>query len=75
MIPTEGRIVRFVDKSGDFTYEYAAIIHRVHSDTCVNLTIFTDTGPQTKTSVALDAGTDGKYRPFTWHWPVVGPRE
>ena len=68
--PTIGRIVIYKyhdnEKPSAFTAdECAAVIVRVHSDTCVNLRLIEDAhaAPPLKTSVVL--GT----QPTTWHWP------
>lgn len=73
MTPTIMRMVLFVMPNGSIR---PAVIHDVHSETCVSLTVFTganDTGPDGKplpdawrvTSQLLDQ--DGK-KCCTWHW-------
>lgn len=75
MTPTIGRIVHFRPADGDTAARnnysdsaaeviLPAIITRVWSDTCVNLTIFPDNAaPFTRTSV-----TFGEAK-FGWEWP------
>lgn len=63
--PTVGRIVHYQAKEGQ--EPHAAIITRVHSDTCVNLVVF-DLGTQAscvETSICL--GSPGQVD--TWSWP------
>lgn len=83
MKPSIGRIVHFVQKTnlnyGECIVHLPAIITAVHSDTCVNLQVFTDGSnsesglssnhPSAKwiTSATLDQSTEPQ--PYTWHWP------
>jgi hypothetical protein len=69
MKPTLGRIVRFVAWSPVGEHQ-AAMITKVWSDTCVNVTVFPPVGfPYVASSVTFNAdGTSAN----TWHWP---PRE
>lgn len=70
MKPSVGRIVHFVEvRRGDS--HCAAVITRVHADTCVNLRLFEDHASydppsEFKTRVFLDE--DDKHS-GTWHWP------
>jgi hypothetical protein len=70
MQPTVGRIVHTGDMETTATEArpLAAIITRVWSDTCINLCVFTDAGPEMRTSVVLAAEGD-KLTPVTWTWP------
>lgn len=61
--PSIGRIVLFTE--GDI--DHAAIITRVHSDTCVNLKVFPDAGEIfARTSVLSDPQKRLNPR---WSWP------
>jgi len=60
--PTPGWIVRFVDSDKQ---TWPAMVHRVWSAECVNLTAFTDAGPKVYTSVTLDESGE---MPVSWHW-------
>lgn len=65
MKPTIGRIVHYVEGSGAHR---AALITAVHSDKCVNLTVFYSDGIGFFPSVMLvDPALDNA--PKTWHWP------
>lgn len=69
MKPSIGRIViyRGIDSNGSL--EHPAIITRVWSDTCVNLTVFPDNGEViVKTSVNLD---QDKIQSHGWAWPFI----
>ena len=68
MKPSIGRIVIFTGLVSNNSNEHPAIINRVWSDVCVNLTVFPDCDvPICKTTVILDPnGGDN-----TWHWPVI----
>jgi hypothetical protein len=66
--PTVGRIVHFVEPVGDFQEHKAAIITRVHNDTCVNLTVFKCNGAlEGKSSVCFDGNPTPAL--YTFHWP------
>lgn len=69
--PSIGRIVIFKGEAANGVTEHPAVITRVWSDTCVNLTVFFDAkAPEVRTSVTrtdttkIDSGTWG------WEWPV-----
>lgn len=67
--PSVGRIVLVSDtpESNGIT-EHPAIINRVWSETCVNVTVFPDAGtPYAKTSVVLSE--DGTAQMHSWRWP------
>lgn len=73
--PSLGRIVLYTGPGGGST-EHAAIITKVHSDTCVNLAIFED--PQFSAPVTLRTSVmmatihaDGEQPPAVncWRWP------
>jgi hypothetical protein len=67
MKPTIGRIVHFIESTGD---EWPAVITMVHSDTLVSLQVFRQSDVIPATSVPLDSSTGnppGGH--FTWHWP------
>jgi len=67
--PSVGRIVLVGESTTpDTTVEHAAMITRVHSENCVNVTVFPDGGlPYPKTSVVLSE--DGSPRDYHWRWP------
>lgn len=66
MKPTIGRIVLFNSRSEG---EVPAIVTAVHSDTCVNLTVFNDGGiPSPAISVEEDNEFDTSGRGCGWHW-------
>lgn len=56
------RHVIYVDENG---IERAAVVHVVHNPNLVNLTYFTDGGPQVQTSVFFDQEGSG----VSWRWP------
>lgn len=60
MKPSVGRIVHFIHGGRNIA---AAIVTRVHSDTCVNLYVFFDAAAEARTSVCLGT-SDGD-----WMWP------
>lgn len=68
MKPSIGRVVLFRNYLSNGINEHPAIINRVWSDVCVNLTIFPDCGdPVNKTSVTLN---DDLTSPNdAWRWP------
>lgn len=69
MKPTIGRIVILHDKSKSWNGSYLApaIITRVWSDICVNLTVFPDTlNTLSYTSVILNQSLD---QDLGWSWP------
>ena len=66
--PSIGRIVIHRGIESNFTKDHPAIINRVWSDTCVNLTVFPDCGaPQSQTSQVEIDPTDAEGR--GWFWP------
>jgi hypothetical protein len=66
--PSLGRIVLVSDRESNGTTEHPAIINRVWSDVCVNLTVLPDCGePYCKTSVELN--TTGAEVIGQWRWP------
>jgi len=70
--PSLGRIVLVNDPGHESngTTEHPAIINRVWSDVCVNLTVFPDYGaPYTKTSVTLHEDESTPPQPNEWRWP------
>lgn len=66
--PSIGRIVLVTDNDSNGVTEHPAIINRVWSDTCVNVTVFPDCGrPYCKTSVVMsETGESVKHQ---WRWP------
>jgi hypothetical protein len=70
MKPSPGRIVLYRQLSSNGTIEHPAIINRVWSDVCVNLTVFPDCGVATnKTSVIQDEDTNLSKNQNAWRWP------
>ena len=70
MKPTIGRIVLFRSHDSNGVKEHPAIINRVWSDTCVNLTVFPDCGaPVCKTSVTLNEDMEDANSHYAWRWP------
>jgi hypothetical protein len=65
MQPSIGRIVHFISEQ-DGGHQ-AAIVTRVWSDTCVNVTVFGDDAVQYFSSVNLDTTETPARR--SWHWP------
>lgn len=69
MKPIIGRIVHYKNTETEKGCHQgaelgAAIITRVHSDTCVNLAVFRETWTDFKTSVVQGAGQS------QWDWPA-----
>lgn len=65
MKPSIGRIVIFIGKESNSSFEHPAIITRVWSDDCVNLTVFLDnTAPMVFTSITQNEGAQ-----YRWKWP------
>lgn len=65
--PTVGRICHYYPS--DEHSAHAAIISRVHNDTCVDLTWFPVGGPpKFETSVTLTDDTDDSNRGGCWAW-------
>ena len=61
------RMVLFVNAQGNIR---PAIIHQVHSDTCVSLSVFqsaNDLGDAVVRQTSVDHDQEGK-KPGTWHW-------
>jgi len=74
MAPTIGRIVHYNDKdnsSGEAEIK-AAIITEVHSEVCVNLTVFSGRSQEYATSVIRKGCAEDREGYSTWDWP---PRE
>ena len=70
MKPSLGRIVLFRSLDSNGTKEHPALITRVWSDTCVNLTVFPDYGePVYKTSVNQNESLEGSNQNLAWRWP------
>ena len=70
MKPSLGRIVlyRSIDNNG--TREHPALVTRVWTDTCVNLTVFPDFGQLLlKTSVVQNESLEGPNQDNAWRWP------
>jgi hypothetical protein len=68
--PSIGRIVLFRTHASNGALEHPAIITRVWSDTCVNLSVFPDFGePQPRTSVNQNESLDGPNQDYAWRWP------
>lgn len=68
--PTIGRIVWFKSKVGDIVKDEApAIVTRVFSDTCVNLTVFQDGGqPINASSVVMTEDFEASGQHNGWRW-------
>jgi hypothetical protein len=70
MKPSIGRIVLFRSETSNGSTEHPAIINRVWSDVCVNLTVFPDCGaPVSKTSVVQNEDTTEGNQTFAWRFP------
>lgn len=68
--PTVGRIVHFWAPDG-VANPLAAIIVRVHSDTCVNLSVFDDgTARYTAGGVNSAVKRTAAAEPGAWDWPA-----
>lgn len=68
--PSLGRIVLFRSELSNGATEHPAIISRVWSDTCVNLTVFPDCGvPVCKTSVVQNEDMQEGNQTYAWRWP------
>ena len=69
--PSLGRIVLFRSHVSNGNSEHPALITRVWSDTCVNLTVFPDNSePKLFTSVVLNEDTDAAHAgQQAWRWP------
>ena len=68
--PTIGRIVHYKNTETEKGFQQGAdtvpaLITRVFSDTCVNLTIFQDAAELTRRQTSVMLGTE----PGTWAWP------
>ncbi len=67
MKPSLGRIVLFHNFDSNATKEHPAIITRVWSDTCINLTVFPDYSVSiVRSSVNQD---EEMKQEFGWRWP------
>ena len=70
MKPSLGRIVLFRSLDSNGTKEHPALVTRVWSDTCVNLTVFPDYGDViTKTSINQNESLEGPNQELAWRWP------
>jgi hypothetical protein len=68
--PSVGRIVLFRSELSNGVTEHPAIVNRVWSDTCVNLTVFPDCGhPIIKTSVLQNEDMSEGNQTLAWRWP------
>ena len=68
--PSLGRIVLFRQQLSNDAVEHPAIITRVWSDTCINLTVFPDYGsPDYKTSVVQNESMVEGNQERAWRWP------
>ena len=67
--PSVGRIVLFRKEPSNGATEHPAIITRVWSDICVNVTVFLDYGaPFNATSVNHEEDVNSATNP-AWRWP------
>ena len=67
MKPSLGRIVLYRGMQSNGSNEHPALVTRVWSDTCVNLTVFPDSNSiATMTSVNQD---EEMIREIGWRWP------
>jgi hypothetical protein len=67
--PSPGRIVLVSDAEHNGVTEHPAIITRVWSDTCINVTVFPDCwAPFCKTSVEKSED-ESREQKDTWRWP------
>lgn len=67
MKPSLGRVVLYHGVISNGAAEHPAIVTRVWSDTCVNLTVLPDFGaPELRTSVNQDEST---VQATGWRWP------
>ena len=70
MKPSLGRIVLFRSLDSNSAKEHPALVTRVWSDTCVNLTVFPDNlEPVCKTSVTQNESLEGPNQDYAWRWP------
>lgn len=69
--PSLGRIVLFRSHESNGAKEHPAMITRVWSDTCVNLTVFPDFANHfvMKTSVNQNENLEGPNQDNVWRWP------
>ena len=67
MKPSIGRIVLFHGFDSNGSKEHPAIITRVWTDTCVNLSVFADYGGLTLKSSAIQ--DEEMKQDFGWRWP------
>lgn len=68
--PSVGRIVLFRSLESNGAKEHPAIITRVWSDGCVNLTVFPDYGePVLKSSVTFAEISETTAESYAWRWP------
>ena len=70
MKPSIGRIVLFRSRDSNGSREHPAIVTRVWSDICVNLTVFLDYGQLlVQSSVIQNESLDGPNQDYAWRWP------
>ena len=68
--PSVGRIVLFRSEHSNGIDEHPAVINRVWSPDCVNLTVFPDCGaPVCKTSVVQNESLTEGHQAHAWRWP------
>lgn len=66
--PSPGRIVLVTDADSNGVTEHPAIVTRVWSPECINMTVFPDYGvPYCMSSVSVS--DDGSSQPHRWRWP------
>lgn len=66
--PSPGRIVLVTDADSNGVSEHPAIVTRVWSPECVNLTVFPDYAPPYYMT-SVQVSTDGSSQPQRWRWP------
>lgn len=67
--PSLGRIVIHRGVHGNGSYEHPAIINRVWSSECVNLTVFPDCGSPTPSMSQLYIDDPANTANDGWYWP------
>jgi hypothetical protein len=67
---TVGRIVHYVEGEKKTEVYRAALVTQVHTEECIDVTVFYPTGMAFRTLV-LHAGVGARpgYDEGTWHWP------
>lgn len=66
--PSPGRIVLVTDADSNGVTEHPAIVNRVWSPECINVTVFPDCGTAYNMTSVL-ASEDGSSQPQRWRWP------